>query len=503
MIYLMSHPVAYIHTFSSIRLRSYQTAVIEAVTQSVLCKRGLSFAVLFPRQSGKNLLQAQIETYLLDLLQHHDAALIKISPTWRPQSLNAIQRLEQALEGNLHSRGKWRKESGYIFRIGRARILFLSGAPHSNIVGATASTLLEVDEAQQVEIAKFDKDIAPMAASTNATRVFWGTAWTSRTLLAREVRAARQAEQHDGQRRVFITDADQVAREVPDYERYVAEQVARLGRNHPMVRTQYFSEEIDSDGGMFPSDRRSRLAGSHDPCEQPRAGRLYAFLLDVAGADESADANASPYESSLRNPARDASALTVVEVDLSTCQDPLLRAPTYRCVQRRLWLGAHHSSLYADLRGLAETWRAHLLVVDATGVGAGLAGFLERALPGRVLPFLFNTSSKSQLGWDFLTIVDSGRWKEPVYPAGGDRLQNLFWLQLEHCQYQILPGPERRMRWGVPDGTRDPASGELVHDDLLISAALSALLDWQPWTTGGETLVVAGKDPLSDLDRGF
>ena len=26
------------------------------------------------------------------------------------------------------------------------------------------------------------------------------------------------------------------------------------------------------------------------------------------------------------------------------------------------------------------------------------------------------------------------------------------------------------MKWGVPDGTRDISTGELVHDDLLVSA---------------------------------
>ena len=45
-------------------------------------------------------------------------------------------------------------------------------------MGATASLLLEVDEAQDVAINKFDKDIDPMADSSNATRIFWGTAWT-------------------------------------------------------------------------------------------------------------------------------------------------------------------------------------------------------------------------------------------------------------------------------------------------------------------------------------
>ena len=50
-------------------------------------------------------------------------------------------------------------------RLDGAMIHFLTGSPTSSIVGATASLLLECDEAQDVEIAKWDKEIAPMAAS--------------------------------------------------------------------------------------------------------------------------------------------------------------------------------------------------------------------------------------------------------------------------------------------------------------------------------------------------
>ncbi len=59
------------------------------------------------------------------------------------------------------------------------------------------------------------------------------------------------------------------------------------------------------------------------------------------------------------------------------------------------------------------------------------------------------------------------------------------------------------MSWGVPDGARDPANGEPVHDDLLLSAALSVVLDTQPWGGTGPALIVTGRDPLKDLDNGF
>ena len=172
-----------------------------------------------------------------------------------------MRRLEKVLRRNFLLDQTWKKEAGNSYRLGEARLTFLSGAPESSIVGATANGLLEVDEAQDVTIIKFDRDISPMTASTCATRVFWGTAWTNATLLSRELRAARDAEKTDGIRRVFRLTADDVAAEVAPYRKHVDEMVARLGRNHPLIRTQYFSEEMDDRGGMFPPDRIARMLG--------------------------------------------------------------------------------------------------------------------------------------------------------------------------------------------------------------------------------------------------
>ena len=71
---------------SNLTLRSYQEQVAAAVVDSVIHKKGLTFLVIFPRQSGKNELQAQIETYLLTIFSQLDAEMVKVSPTWKPQS---------------------------------------------------------------------------------------------------------------------------------------------------------------------------------------------------------------------------------------------------------------------------------------------------------------------------------------------------------------------------------------------------------------------------------
>jgi hypothetical protein len=268
------------------------------------------------------------------------------------------------------------------------------------------------------------------------------------------------------------------------------------------------------------------MRGAHPPQAAPLPGALYAILLDVAGEDEGAGQalpltpGPSPAATGerLSNPGRDATALTIVQVDLATVSDPLIAAPTYRAVRRFLWTGIRHTALYAQLRAIVAEWAPRYVVVDSTGVGAGLASFLAAALPpGVVLPFEFNSATKSQLGWDFLAIVDTGRWRDYAVSggasadegalAGDDPEAATFWRELAFCQYEVRPGPGRLLRWGVPDGTRDPAlpAGQSrVHDDTVISAALCAVLDAQPWyaDTGAATIIRA-PDPLDALDEGF
>ena len=515
-------------------LRNYQLGPARAIVDSVLHHKGLEFAVMFPRQSGKNETQGQVEAYLLNLFQRVPGAqIVKAQPSMKPQGHNAMTRLKRSLANDLN-RNQWHSEHEHEVWLGRAVITFFSANPDAKTVGASATLLLECDEAQDVLEAEWEKNFMPMAASTNATVVYWGTAWTRRTLLAKAIRHLRQLEKADDIQRVFVITSDQVIAENPNYGKHLARQVAKLGRQHPLVKTQYFNEEIDAEGGMFPPARRALMVGTHPRQEAVGSGQeaegsgqeavgsgqaaegtadirhVYALLLDVAGEDEGAIGDPLRADiARLENPKRDATVLTIVEVDLSTLSDPILAAPTYRVVDRRIWVGVQHARLYGQIRALAKTWRARYLVGDATGIGAGLVGFLAKALPaGVVIPFAFTSASKSKLGWDFLGIVDSGRFQD--YRSNVETFERsdvesaIFWKEVEFCQFEVMPGPGKLLRWGVPDGTRDPATAELVHDDALLSAALVAVLDEQAWSadTGPGTIIQA-VDPLDEMSEGF
>lgn len=322
-------------------------------------------------------------------------------------------------------------------------------------------------------------------------------------------------------------DATAVGAEVPEYGAYVEKQVTKLGRSHPLIKTQYFLEEIDAEGGMFPPARRLLMQGTHVGREAPDIGAgsfcpVYAMLVDVAGEAEDAGRDVSG-GASLReqDPRKDSTALTIVQVDLSTLSDLVIRAPTYKVVQRRLWTGTKHAALYGEIKAIADAWGVRYLVIDATGVGAGLASFLDKALPGKVIPFVFSAKSKSDLGYGFLAVVDSGRFKDWSNEPKDQKTQNSqtfgtfgpfgsfdhfalrsqFERELDACEYEIAEGPQKLMHWGVAANARDPETGEILHDDLLISAALCSVLDAQPWSLAGG-FVVQAKDPLKEIDRG-
>lgn len=454
-------------------LRPYQARVACAVVRSVMRQAGDQFVVVFARQSGKDELLAQLTAFLMWRAQLRGGSVITVTPTLRPQGMIAMRRLYERLSAQ-HLFGRART-MGNTLALGRATCGFLSAYPHAQARGETASLMLVCNEAQDVLPARWDAVFDPMGAAAHATQVFSGTVWTSKTLLARQMAYLGELERKDGKRRVFKVGWEEVAHYVPEYGEQVRARIAQFGKDHPFIRTEYFLEEIDDESRLFGPARRAQMRGDHPRARSATPGKSYALLLDVAGAEET---GVEP-PAGVARANRDATALTVVEVDLVGLDDPLVMRPRYRVVDRRLWVGTPHPQLYAAIADLARNvWAARWLVVDATGVGAGLAGFLGQALPGKVVPFVFSAQSKSQLGWDFLSVIESGRYKE--YAEDGESDTGLFWAQVEACTSQVSDAPGKLLRWFVEDPR--------THDDLLISASLCAVLDrvdWRPRVARG------------------
>ncbi len=160
-----------------------------------------------------------------------------------------------------------------------------------------------------------------------------------------------------------------------------------------------------------------------------------AFLIDVAGMDESKTSLASSLASEgLGNPGRDSTTLTIVGIDLSSLAE--LNHPTYRVLARHAWTGQNHLAVFGQIKNLAEQWSPQHMVIDATGVGEGLWALLDRSFPTRVIPVKFTSQEKSEIGWRFISIIETGRFHDPD-PSDEVR------LQYSHCISEILPGPPK------------------------------------------------------------
>jgi hypothetical protein len=151
--------------------------------------------------------------------------------------------------------------------------------------------------------------------------------------------------------------------------------------------------------------------------------------------------------------------------------------------------------VYGKINAMWDVWQPQMMVIDATGVGEGLWAMFDKSHPARVIPVKFSQSVKSEIGYGFLAIIGTGRFRDCCPSAEVDK-------QYEACTSEILIGPAKTMRWSVPDGTRD-SDGLLIHDDHVVTDAMTSILDKLGWSVGSPTLQTETADVLVEMDRNY
>lgn len=508
-------------------LYNYQLDPVRAVIRSVLLGQGHEFLLVFPRQSGKNEAVAHLSVYLMNLFQRRGGNMVFGA---MGDSLGrGLRRLEERLD-NPWNRGYWHKKSRPICRsLGQAGAIFISTHQTTAARGETADWLLVIDELQDQSAAHLEAVFEPMRAANNATALFIGTVKSAYDALWHK-KAELEAEQDkDGRQRVFLVSSDAVVADNPAYGRFLAGKIRRLGRRHPIVASEYFNEPLSGSGGLFDRRRRALMRGRHgrghdglqsvgksesgegqDVGAHPRerahySPPIFVATLDVGGVDEAATGSLAR----LANPGRD---YTVAHVFAVVPPDDNRRFPSFLAVDVFVNQGSRHFEPAGRTTGLAQqlltwfqAWDVVHLVADNSGVGAGLVDWLKAHLGSeRVTGYTFNRTNKASLGVNFLSLIETGRFK---YWAGEDEpLSDGWWFfaQAQACTYSLPPEGimERDLRWEVADGARvDTPAGRLpVHDDRLISAALVAIYD-ELWQKGQLQLgrAVSAVIPPADL----
>ncbi|WP_374687472.1 hypothetical protein [Promineifilum sp.] len=490
-------------------LYEYQVEPLRAVIDSVLHRRGREFLLVFPRQSGKNEAVAHLLVYLLAVMQRRGGQIVYGAVG---DGLGrGMRRLEERLETPWTS-GRWRRGGRPTrYRLGAASVVFLSSHPQAASRGETADHLLVIDEAQDQDAAHIEAVFTPMRAAHNATALYLGTVRLTTDFLWAKKAELESLTAVDGVRRVFLVGPEAVTAENADYAAFLAEQVRRHGRHHPIVAAEYFLEPADGAGGLFPPWRAALMRGRHTRLATPRPDELYVATVDLAGQDE----GATEAGGRLRNPGRDYTVATIFRVETEFLdRNSVSTGPVYEAVDVFVDQGSRHfqdapgrARLADRLLAYLRRWNVAHTLLDASGVGQGLADWLgDRLGRDHVTGYVLGgQSAKARLGSDFLALIDTGRFR---YWDGDDEPLHdgwWFWQQVAACAYS-LPGAgrfDRDLRWGVPAGARvATARGvECLHDDRLLSAALVAEVEARrargALLLGRSTSrVVAGRDPL-------
>ena len=437
-----------------IRLRPYQAEVARAILDSIVAKKGLVFSVEIARQGGKNELSAHLEVLLLTLFIAKGGNAIKCSPTFKPQTVISMTRLKQRLDDFGYA-GIWSSEMGYIFRLGAARQTFLSAEESSSVVGHTANIMLEIDESQDVDGDKYTKEFRPMGSAFNVTTVHYGTTWDDSTLLEEIKQSNMELEREDGIKRHFRYDWQEISKYNVEYRAFVEAERGRLGEEHPLFRTQYALLPIRGGDGFLSSQQIAQMHGEHVRNHQrQQKSKVYVAGIDIAGESEVIETQM------LTRPGRDATVITIAEVIVPT-DDSINKDPYVNIVEQYAWIGRKHSELYPQMVNILKNlWDCNRIVVDATGIGEPIASFLRQALGARVTLFKFTQKTKSEMGFNLLAAINSGRLKLYKQDGSDDYRELMFELGKAKSIYR----PNQTLEFYV-----NPSDG---HDDYLVSLAL-------------------------------
>lgn len=423
------------------RLRAYQLEPARAIFESIRHRLGLTFVVEISRQGGKNELSSRIEATVLVANSQRGGGIVKGAPTLEPQLRISHRRLADYLErDNVRHRSAWPD----LF-VGNAALYCRSAESSANAAGATADLLLEIDEAQDVDPEVYQRRFRPMAATTNATTVMYGTAWSEVDLLQTTIDDNAELERRDGIRRNFIINADVVGAELPPYKKFVDAERARLGANHPLLQTEYDLIPLAGEG-RFLSPAQLRIAqGTHPALPGPILADHYVAALDVGGEDTGSGAQHDRTVLTIgRVLPADVAGVTPVEVVAFFASQ-----------------GRKHSEVIPSVVAEVRRWGVYAVVVDATGIGEPTAGIIRAQLPRvHVESFKFSQVSKSELGFQFLTAVNTGAYR--IHAPDGSDHHALLSRELAAARREIRSN--KTMNFFVP--------ADQGNDDYLLSSTL-------------------------------
>lgn len=430
---------------TGIPLYGYQERIAYRIVYSVITLEGATITMLLARQSGKSEALAFVVNTLSVILPaisgiypelntFEDGLKIGLFAPQSDQVYNTYNRAllrvnsenaamvmgDPDLQVGLEKPTKYRLTNG-------SEMVGQVASKQSKIEGATYHIVL-CEEAQDIDSYIVQKSIEPMTSATGGTIVKCGTTGVSKNDFWYEIQYNKGESRKQKDERLHThfefnfksIFADKRAQYEKDgklfhllYEKDVLKKLAKWGRESQAFKLSY-ALEWDLDSGMLLSDKQfSKMLN--------RKKGLGVFTDEdamIAGIDLAKSINS-----------------TVITIGKIVWDPDDEDAPTKKEVVAWFELiGMDYEQQHHNIVDILQEYQVSSVTIDYTGVGKAVVDRLEYAIGEyiNINPFNFSKQSKSDMWYNLLSHIDSGRLIIP----GNKTAQNT--QEFQNFQEQLL-----------------------------------------------------------------
>lgn len=418
--WLVKKVTDYCEAQAGIKLHPYQREFAEAVVESIILNDGEEFTALFSRQSGKTEaisviasgmvviipLLAALPKFAKLLKPYKDGIWIGIFAPSIEQAYTTFSRIRNRIVSKRAQMILSDPEIGVTLdKYANPMILsngsivqMHSAAKQAQIESKTYHWII-LEECQDIDKMKIQKSIHPMSAAVNGTIVKIGTPNNQICDFLETIRRNKRMDIENSRKRGYRRkhyeyDYKVAMKYNPLYKKFIEKEKRRLGEDSDAFRISYKLEWI-LERGMFVSPEML------DKIED-RGLKHMESCKDycVAGID-----------CGKRN---DSTVVTVAKVDWDHVEVNEVtgeRRPKKAVINWLELLGDDYEAQYHQIIDFLRNYNIKCIYIDSTGVGTPIADRLANDLYGiaEVIPYSFNTSSKSYLWKHLYTEISSGR----------------------------------------------------------------------------------------------
>lgn len=467
-------------------------AIVEAMEESQKGTTTFEIPIELPRQSGKTTGVVDAVEFLLAGARKYFGRPLAIG-IFAPQIEQAttdFERLKDQLsgisklgfkttaeaEGDLKIPQKWNSKAITLFNSKNEKLGEVYIFPITSTSNPESKTLdlIIIEEAQDILDDKMKNSVFPMGASTNAPRIYIGTAGT---------RLCYFKSQLDTNPRKIIIPLEQVLADRRArfeasgdtrhllYERYVEYEKQQHGVESDYVQRQYFLKWKIGAGQFVTAEIMDALIGEHTYISESKDRNRPCYAgIDTAKSPDSTVVTVvrdNPELAAWRKGAKEKVRALLKEQfpEMQFGEGEIEGAvPGQICAWLELH-GENYEDQYEIIIDFLKPFEIHAIAIDSTGQGDFMPDKFERHAPYHIIRVKFGAESKDALYKNLQQVIHSALTALPK------EIQDKFWQKFRKQMIELEKEYKGRFM-SVHHPERD-ADGKPGHDDYPDSWALA------------------------------